>query len=479
MGLVQIASIVGVPLALGAALLSALGIRPRSDRLAWFAWASLAGGLGIGALLNVWCWTGAPIDARWLVPVSLALAALLALFGRNREPALVAQPARAWLAAPSAERAFFWIALGAVLALSLARIALASLHPVMEGDEAHHWSLKAKILYESGGFGAAYVRTLEEPLLIFHNAYPILNPLLQLWAFAHAGEIAHVENRLPIQVFVPALYLLLGASLRRHVRPAFAALLLLAIASLPAAHEQAATAMTDGMVALALVALLDAWLRWRERREPAALALFGMALAFLCWTKNEGLMWCAALLGAWLLGALLPGGGGIAALKPARGARWLLLPLVPLAATAAFNSYYGFANDLTSGDYRESGMAVLFFEQFAERWRVIPAWIWSRVLAPPEVNAWILLAALALALLFPLRVLSGELRRPTLALLLALLALYAVYIGTPHVLQWHLETSAPRVASQMVPAVAVWVAVVAGATLPSKIHLRFRHTSDD
>lgn len=475
MGVLQLVSLLGVPIALGAAMLRSLGIRPSSDALAYFAWASIAGALGLGALLYAWCWTNAPIDARWIAPTALALAAGIALASRRRQCALAAEAPHAWRAAPPAERALFGLALGAVLALSLARIALASLHPVMEGDEAHHWSLKAKILYESGGFGDAYVRTLTEPLLIFHNAYPILNPLLQLWAFAHAGEIVHVENRLPIQVFVPALYLLLGASLRRHVRPAIAALLLLAIASLPAAHEQAATAMTDGMVALALVALLDAWLRWRERREPAALALFALALAFLCWTKNEGLMWCAALLGAWALGALLPKGGGLAALKPARCARWLLLPLVPLALTAAFNAHYGFANDLTSGDYRESGMAVLFFEQFGERWRAIPAWIWKRVLVPPEVNAWILLVALATALLFPLRVLSGELRRPTLALLLALLALYAVYIGTPHVLQWHLETSAPRVASQMVPAIALWLALAAGELFPSFARAHGQH----
>src|SRR5262252_8160296 len=130
-----------LPWCLGAALLSALGVRWRDDRLAFAGHAWIAGGLLLAIVLHAWLLLALPLERVALAAAVVALAAALALLGRAHRsgdpPRLARRPRRAgswWVAA----------ALVVVLAITLHRIVCAADLPVLFGDEAEIWARKAK-----------------------------------------------------------------------------------------------------------------------------------------------------------------------------------------------------------------------------------------------------------------------------------------------------------------------------------------------
>src|SRR5262249_14708400 len=152
-----------------------------------------------------------------------------------------------------------------------------------------------------------------------------LNPMLQLWALAHAGVYRMVELRFPIQVFFPALILAWASALRRVLRPAAAAALVLVLHVVNSSAELARMALADPMVALGLFVAVDAALRWAKSDDARWLRLCGLALAFLAWSKNEGALYALAFLCA---GALVWIATPKAVRRPVpRALAWCALPL--------------------------------------------------------------------------------------------------------------------------------------------------------
>ncbi len=461
--ILELARVLLLPLFLGAGALRALGIAPRSDRLAWLGWCWVAGACGTGLVTFLWLWTPLSVNAAWgLDLLVVALGAWLFFAGRDRPTVDADAPKDAafW------ERVLFGLAVAAVVAITVQRAAAGNVEPVFRNDEAHFWTLKAKVIYHSGGFNPTFAEAMSNEHFVYHKDYPLLNPLLAVWTFAHFGEITHVVNRLPIQMFALSLALVLAGALRRVVRPAAAAAILLAVFAIPEIAFQSRTAHADLMVGFGALLAFDAWLRHRAASGEDARAwwrLCAVGLAFMLWSKNEGLLYAVAIAGAWVLPRLA---------RPRElitpRLKWMLLPAGVIALSWGFNAWYGFENDIAVGDTREHSYPMLLVTQARTHVPYILGWVNDNLLWNAKHAAFLPLAMIALALLFPRRVWSSQLRLPCLAVAFAWLGYLLVFTGTPHELEWHLPTAASRVSQQSVPAMALWIALAAGALLPAR-----------
>lgn len=451
LSLLALCSVLFVPLLLGAGVVHALGLRWRDDPLAYPVWCALAGGLGTAALLFAWSWLGWPYDARLLAPVLLALGAACAWLGA-RAPRSPAPPGAASVRPPPRLETAVFLAVTLLLSFStLARALRASSAAIALGDEASIWTRKAQLLFDAGGLNQAFgERALVDG---FHVDYPLLNPLLQVWTFAHARELLWVEPRFPIQAFALALVLAQAAALRRVLRPGAAALLLVLVYFVDTNLELTYTATSDLMVALGLLVAADAGVRWLRSRGEAWSRLSGVALAFTVGAKNEGaLLVLCAILAA----------GSCALLSRAerhrprlRAVAWSALPLVVLGAGWLTNLRFGFESELVTAETPR-----LLVERLQERIGPLLAFFSRLFFLRPRENAGMFAALLGLALLAPLRALRGRARPLALLGGYALAGWTLVYLSTPFELGWHMQSSGARVTYQVVPTLCLWLALV-------------------
>jgi hypothetical protein len=449
-GPAELLLLVGTPAALGACAATLLGLRARQDALAFAAWSWLLGALLVAALLFAALVAGLPLAAlRWVPP--LALGVLLPWCWRTRRRrGPVAGPER------GPGRTLLLVVTAGCLLLTCDRILRADEIVVSFGDEGTMWSVKAKALWLSGGLTPEFAALVAAPDPLAHKAmrehadYPLQNPLLQLWSFACAGGVTHVQNRLVVQVFALALVLLLASAARR-VAPAGGAAAAMALVALSGDFQEACgTATADILVALGLLASLDAWSRWRASGERRFLALFAACLASLAWSKNEGAMLALVAGAACLATAGAPG-------RSRRAQALALLPAVAvLVAQALFNAAFDLHSDLFAVT-ADGGFLARVGAQAAAHLPVIGRYVLDdAVLDVRSGNLVPAMLLLALAF-FPVR-LPARAPAATAALLVGASAYLLVYLGTPRLIEWHLRYSLHRVLLQLAPLAVVWLA---------------------
>lgn len=472
--LLQLADVVLAPLALGAALLRAVGVVPRTDPWSWAGWAWLQGTLATALVLSAWAWLGWPLEAIRIAPLLYALAGLVLLFAR-RVPVRTGGAERAATAGARWERVLFAAVVAFLALATVDRIALASLSAVAGSDEAHIWTSKAKVLFESGGFGEAFREaTTRHPTIVSHRDYPPLNPLLQTWVYAHAGRILHVENRLPVQLFTLALLSVLAGAVRRRARPAVGALFVAAAGTLGFTAFSMTRAYSDVIVAAVLLVVLDLWDRYERDGGGVWLRCLAGIAPVAVWGKNEGLLLLLAFGTAWCVARLRR------ATRPAAGS-WggrvaLALPLLlSLAYLGWFNRHFGFQGDLWQGYLRPGHVddpeSAPNFVQIALRdgrynAPLVAAHFADLVALRADQTRLLLFAFLALCAGSPRRMLLGAWSVASGTVLLALLGYMAIYLGTYRELEAHLETSAHRLVYQLLPAAGLCVLLYVVDALP-------------
>src|SRR5262249_40372047 len=118
-----------------------------------------------------------------------------------------------------------------------------------------------------------------------------------------------------------------AGALRRLVRPALAAALLLLVVLNQGLETDTWWALSCGIVAFGTLAAADGWLRFDATGRPRDFARCAAGLAAALWAKNEGTL-LALLFGAAIAIAALVSPRTRARLASLRGAwAWLLLPL--------------------------------------------------------------------------------------------------------------------------------------------------------
>lgn len=426
-----------LPILLGVAGLRAAGITWRTDPLSYGGWVWMTGALLLAAL-ELLRLVGGFASPGPLVAAALLLAAGLWGLGR-RTPLVVVEPRHE----PAAARIVLGVLLVLALLVTLQRGLAADWLAIVRDDEAIYWSRRAKLWFVAGGFGGVYARALDAGDLP-NAGSPLLNPLLQLWAFDLAGRITHVVNRVPLQVFSLALILCTAGALRRAAGSWVAGpLLLLLVASAPAliaTHK----ANSDVLVALGALVAGDALLTWRGTRAGPALA--GLAATLLVWSKNEGLLYLVAFLGA----ALLLHGRRFRTLLawPAGAKAWCVPVVCVLASTLLHNAWFEAKST--------HGLGTEEISRFADAFQRLPPILGEIVRAffDPSLN--LVPGVFLLVCLLAPQAWRGRLGLLALAVVLAWLGLVLVYATTPNPLVV-MSKSLYRVLSQLVPLQLLWI----------------------
>ncbi len=345
----------------------------------------------------------------------------VAAFGGVGLPAQVAFMAvlgcAAWalLSLRDARMAWMLGVVGGLLVLALGS-------PSDEWDPRSIWLFHARRIFIDGSLYAQ----LDGYAPFSHNDYPALVPV---WMSTAAAVVGHWNEIFPkaaaTLLLLPAL-LLIACSLRNWWVAG-----LFAVALLKVGGSYLVDGYMDALLAVYAVAALATGMR--AARGPARgsawfdLAAYAAVSAILCLIKNEGMV-LAVIVAAGVLAVTLVrdrrmGWGVLAA---------FVVSLLPLLAWKLAVSGAHLGNDLASSDLKGQLLArlpdlpqsLLIVQKLLRGifWvpLVLMLVLWSRTWRTPAA-----LAALVVAVGY-----AG--------------VLYAVYLGTPHDLEWHLATSARR-----------------------------------
>jgi hypothetical protein len=374
---------------------------------------------------------------------------------------------------PRWERLCFAVAIALLLVTTVDRALLASADVLVGSDEAVIWASKAKVLFHTGGFGPEFEAAMQTHVVISHPDYPPLNPLLQLWVHVHAGEVVHVESRLPIQVFGLAGILVAASALSRRARPLVAAAFLVLVGTL--GRFFTIQAFSDAMIAITLLACWDLWQRFQEDGQLHWLRMLGVTAPVMVWSKNEGQLH-VVVFGLALLVAVLARGVRLPERRDrSRCLAWATPILVSILYAHWFNRHFGLVSYLLREGARGVDPAALQDESrflgFSLRnagHNVLPIVedFATRIATPSGPARALLLLFFALLVLRPRS--AGEGRRLvfTLGLVLALLGYMSVYLVTPWDVEVQLKHSAHRLVYQLAPAAGLWVLLFVVEALP-------------
>lgn len=471
-----------VPVLIGLGAVRRLGLRFAHDRLGYLGWVYVTGLLGTGLYLTLWLLLGLPLTRTAAIPLLVITFALVAIRHRS-EPTSGDENGRR---AP----AWYLVLVGVLCYLGAEVVADGNRAAITKADEALIWSFKAKMIYTGGGLGSEFERLAAEAqrpdeywapvnewvrdaaaaapaatrrhLRVteanprYHLDYPILNPLLQVWTFACAGEILHWQNRLLIQGCAVALLLIVAGALVQVCHTLVAGCLLVMLFALLETQSMFHSCYADGMVATGLFVAADALRRWQIDGAGRWLRLGIVGVSVMAWSKNEGLLYLLALA------------VGLAAIRPVlpRRAAWLLLlPCGIVAFTWVSNAVFGFENDIVGGT---SGGDLSRLSTLCDYFWTHILWgpLWATDHASLQTNFFLLVFLVVLLTTFR-AAFGSERRLLTVAILTILAGQLLVYVITPHDLDWHLRSSALRFSSQAIPIAVLWLAIACRDALPA------------
>ncbi len=226
--------------------------------------------------------------------------------------------------------------------------------PTYWDDSFNNWNMRGKIFYESQKLlleipvGNGIVQSAQGV-----SSYPPTVPLMKTWMAVLGGSW---QEPLANGVHVIWLAGLLGTfylTLRRRVTRTAARLGLYALISLPLLLIHGSNPYADIFVAAHVLVVISTILGFEKSAEPkesaAWLRLFALGIGLLVFTKNEGLVLHAPLLGLLMLSAIvMKYKTGI--IDTAKLRRWFgLAILVPLAITIPWLGFK-WLNGLTFGN---------------------------------------------------------------------------------------------------------------------------------
>jgi len=336
-------------------------------------------------------------------------------------------------------------AAAAVIAV-IAAIGAYSLKPHGEWDAWSIWNLRARFLFRAGEF---WKDAFSSQIAWSHPDYPLLVPAIVAMCWTLAGAETTVAPGIVAFIFTFAAAGTLIATvgiLRGKMQSYLAGILLLGSTSFIVIGADQYADVPLSFFILGSLAVLCL-----EDRNPGDLRLSmlaGLIAGLAAWTKNEGLLFVAALVVARLVALFFY------ADRSAMGRRvgGIVAGLIsPLAVVAFFKLRFAPPNDLLSGPGKQV-MAHLF--DFG-RWVTV---IEGFLIALLRVGGFLIPIVLLLALywyLLRFKVEPGlrvSVATVGFALALMLAGDFSVYVLFPNDVAWQVNTSVERILLQVWPA---------------------------
>ena len=330
---------------------------------------------------------------------------------------------------------------GAIIVLGLITLGMvifASLYPYGGWDAWGSWNFKARFLFLGGN---EWTRMFD-PILWRHQIlYPFLLPLINVW-FWSFGQTPTWVVPMAMTRLIPVLTAgLLYSTLKDMSKKWYVALVPLWIFTNMFTIQLSASQYSDPRLSLFLLTAIVLFLLFQKTRESGYLALMGLTLGMMSFSKVVGAALCILTLAAALL--LIRSRAALALVATT------LLAAMPLIIFLLFYSPKNghiFTNGLTSPDNPSS------FDRLA----TIISYYGKEFISMKWTGLWIALAAGL--------VLSGKkcLRRELWIFPIVLGAYLVVFTGmyfinTFYAITWWLDTSLNRIIFTLIPACALWV----------------------
>jgi len=347
----------------------------------------------------------------------------------------------------------------ALLAAFYSTTTRAVTHPHGDGWDAFAiWNLHARFLFLGGGHWRDGFNAL---IPWSHPDYPLLLPAATARFWSYAGVDCPMVPAALGLVFTFSTLALLVSSLFQ-LRGSNAALLAgIALSATPFLAEHGAAQYADvplSFFILAVIVLLHFGSHLgpetQSRRLNRCWTLAGAGAGFAAWTKNEGLLFLAALFLAFGLVAITKPWQNSAAGFPDRRLYLLLqavLGAVPILAIIAWFK----RSVATSGDLLSTPQLMIHRILTPGRYGIILRWYAKEFL---RFGGWWIVpgTVLLVAFYFLVRTKGTEpeplLRVSITALTLTLAGYFMIYLITPLDLYWHLRFSLNRLFLQLWPA---------------------------
>jgi hypothetical protein len=414
----------------------------RADRALLVCWGA-GGGLGL-ASCALFLWfplIGHPASGYVTAEVLTLLALAALVFRRVARLPAPAGPVLVTNPPPSALAAKLWIPFAVLAALAVRHVlSYYAVEPHGYWDAIAFWNTRARCLYRGGGAWRDAFSTLHD-----HPDYPLFLPATVTRCWLYAGEdttgpiaVALLTAALTAGVLVAGLNLLRGGG---QGWLAGAALL-----GPPLYAGTVGIQYADVPLGYFFVAAAAAFVAYDHTGRTGRLfpTLAGGFAALAAWTKNEGVLFLAAVPAARLAAALV--GPGVRSFV--RELRWFALGALPAGLTLLyFKLAFAPPNDLLSAERPSTVGLLTDWKRHETILRTFGAMAWAHGrFVLPVLLAYALLAGRAPAGRRP----PGA---PAAVALLALMAAgyYLAYLTTPHDLVWHIGTSMERLVIQLWP----------------------------
>lgn len=460
--------------------ISALGWphRPSLKDFPFLVWLSAACGLGIFSFIYV---LSRAAGNHHLIATDLAIFGLLLaafLLIRSRRPAQFSKSTENWQASFTARRFLTTVFLFALAVALYASITRAIVHPHGEGWDAFSiWNLHARFLFRSG---SAWTDGFNPLIPWSHPDYPLLTPGAVAHFWTYLGQETQAIPAVIGIVFTFATVGLLYSSLAQLRGPIAAMLASLALLTTPFFIEQGTSQYADVplsffiLAAVSLHCLHDA-IAPSDDRTNRLLVLAGVNAGFAAWTKNEGLLFLAALIAARALTVMrrtqqTPQPRA----QTTRSFLALLIGTAPAVALIAwFKHYIAPPGDLFPD--RALAMHKLFEPA---RYGAVLRWYGKEFL---RFGEWLLIPGTLLLIVFYFLLnRKAEPQTPRLgpgfaasylALSLTLAGYFVIYLITPRDIYWHLRNSLNRLFLQLWPSAIFLFFLLVTPTVKKPAHM--------
>jgi hypothetical protein len=358
------------------------------------------------------------------------------------------------------------IALAASLGMGIALFVLLTLRMPHGGWDAWSiWNLRARFFYRGGDDWAV---AFHPSLMATHLDYPLLIPTAVARCWVYQGRETTTAPALVALAFATATVGLLVSSLSALRSRSQGMLGGLVLAGTPVLFELGSNQFAD--VPLAYSILATAVALAMGDRPPVGSSRWkvvaGMMAGFASWTKNEGMLWLAAVMAPRLV-AVVATRGWRALLREAVAFAIGAAPI--LAVVAVFKARFAPPSDFLAAQGPSAVVAKL---ADPSRYALLARAVVDAVPGPVGENRGVVAVVVGFAVLAAYRLLLGRAPRRAgepaatfAALALAMMAVgyIAAYVATPLHLPWHVRYSLSRLVVHLWP-LAVFTAFLASAT---------------
>jgi len=204
------------------------------------------------------------------------------------------------------------------------------------------WNRAARFIFR----GDSHWRDAFSPVFR-HPDYPLLVPGAVARAWAYTGSDSVLAPAAVAAMFTCATIALAGAALARLRSDRQGLLAMLLLLATPSLLTYGASQYADIPLAFfVLAAIVLLCLHDRVQDHPGSMILAGAAASLAAWTKNEGMLFLAAIVVARGLAVWMYHGWR----RYVRELRWFTIGLMPvLAVLAYFKLHFAPVNDLVAG----------------------------------------------------------------------------------------------------------------------------------